>query len=72
MALLRWRLRAFPAPRPTLPPSCPLAEPPLASPVVAAAPPALQAAQDARIWLPADQLYSLRLAAGADALVRLQ
>ena len=69
-ALLQWQRRCLPAPLTVRPRSCTLAAPPLASPLVAEAPAGLQTAQDARIWLPADQLYGLRLAAGADAWVR--
>lgn len=70
-AIPRWHQRSPWAPCNMLPRSRALAEPPLAAALVAGTPAGLQAAQDARIWLPADQLYGLRLAAGADALVRL-
>ena len=43
---------------------------PLAALVAAPAPPAAcPAARDARLWVPADLLYSLRMAAGTPVLV---
>lgn len=69
-ALLQWQRCCLPSPLTVRPRSCTLAAPPLASPLVAEALAGLQTTQDARIWLPADQLYGLRLAAGADAWVR--